>query len=247
MSAKYILRLDDACPTMDKKKWQKIENICDKYNIKPIVAVIPNNEDDLMKIDEYDTNFWNKVRNWQNKGWHIALHGYDHVYITPESGFLPFNKQSEFAGLSYESQEEKIKAGWKILQKEKIKCNIWVAPSHTFDKNTLTALEKVTNIKIISDGIALFPFKKHDFNWIPQQLWKFRKMPIGVWTACFHPNEITEIEILNLENFIKNNYQDFINIDILTYKNISILNYLFNITYLILFKIKRIKSALFNK
>ena len=26
MRAKYILRLDDACPTMDVAKWEKIEN-----------------------------------------------------------------------------------------------------------------------------------------------------------------------------------------------------------------------------
>jgi hypothetical protein len=23
--------------------------------------------------------------------------------------------------------------------------------------------------------------------WVPQQLWKFRKAPFGVWTVCIHP------------------------------------------------------------
>ncbi len=42
---KYIIRIDDACPTMNKEKWGLFE----KYlNIKPIVAVIPNNEDEKM-------------------------------------------------------------------------------------------------------------------------------------------------------------------------------------------------------
>ena len=159
MSAKYILRLDDACPTMDKKKWQRIEEICNRYDIKPIVAVIPDNQDIEMIIDKYDNNFWNKVREWQAKGWHVALHGYNHVYTTKSSGFLPFNNQSEFAGLHYKEQLEKIKKGWQIFEKEDIKSEVWVAPSHTFDENTLKALKNFTNIKIISDGLGLFPFK----------------------------------------------------------------------------------------
>ena len=42
---KFILRLDDAAPTMNKEKWDKIEKILDKYNIKPIVGIIPDNKD----------------------------------------------------------------------------------------------------------------------------------------------------------------------------------------------------------
>ena len=224
MSAKYILRLDDACPTMDRKKWQKVEDICDKYNIKPIVAVIPNNKDSQQKKDEYDENFWDKVRSWQVKGWHIALHGYDHVYISNDSGLVPFNNDSEFAGLSYEKQAQKIREGWKILQENGINANIWVAPSHTFDKNTLKALKENTTINIVSDGIALFPFKKYGFNWIPQQVWRFRKMPFGIWTGCFHPNEMSEKEFRDLDSFMEENYQNFIDIKVLKYKSFSILN-----------------------
>ena len=66
---KYIVRLDDACPTMDRKKWNRFFDILDKYNIKPIVAVIPNNEDKNMLIDEYDKNFIgraNRFLHWQD-------------------------------------------------------------------------------------------------------------------------------------------------------------------------------------
>ena len=45
MSARYLIRLDDACHTMDTFKWDKIENILDKYSVKPIVSVIPDNKD----------------------------------------------------------------------------------------------------------------------------------------------------------------------------------------------------------
>ena len=164
----------------------------------PIVAVIPNNEDRKQMKEEVDSQFWNKVRSWQKKGWHIALHGYDHVYISKSSGLVPFNNKSEFAGLSYEEQVIKIKEGWKIFKQENIDCKIWVAPSHTFDKNTLKALKEHTTIEIISDGVALFPFYRFGFKWIPQQVWRFRKMPFGLWSGCFHPNEMNDKEINDL-------------------------------------------------
>jgi len=242
LSAKYILRFDDACPTMDKRKWDKIETICDKYEIKPLIAVIPNNKDKSMMVDKYDEKFWDKIRDWQKKGWHIALHGFEHLYVTNKSGVLPFNKQSEFAGLSLEEQMIKIKKGWAIFQKEQIKSNIWIAPSHTFDRNTLLALKQETNIDKISDGIALFPFIKYEFKWLPQQVWKFRKMPFGVWTSCFHPNTMNENEFHNLELFIKENKDDFIDIEKLKYKQFCMMNIIFKYIFLGLLKIKRLKK-----
>jgi len=238
VSAKYIVRFDDASPTMDRKKWQRVEDICDRYHIKPIVAVIPNNNDPQQVKDSFDNHFWDKVRDWQNKDWHIALHGYDHVYVSKESGLVPFNSDSEFAGLSYEEQSKKIKDGWDIFRENGIKANIWVAPSHTFDENTLKALKEYTTISIVSDGIALFPFKKYGFEWIPQQVWRFRRMPFGVWTGCFHPNEMSEKEFQDLESFVKENYQNFIDIKDLKYKSFSFLNLLFEKIYWILRKLK---------
>lgn len=240
MSAKYILRLDDACPTMNSENWTRIENLCDKYNVKPIVAVVPNNKDEFLKKDEKDENFWKKVQQWQNRGWHIALHGYDHVYTTQEAGLVPFNNDSEFAGLSLEEQRTKIMKGLEVFKYNGIRTKIWVAPSHSFDKNTLKALEK-TSIKIISDGIGIKPFKKYNFNWIPQQVWHFRKMPFGTWTGCFHPNEMTEKEFINLENFLKINHKEFISIDALKYKKYSIVNMFFSLIY---WNIRRIKNVI---
>ena len=115
MSAKYILRLDDACPTMDVAKWDRIEKICDKFLIRPIIAVVPNNKDKKLIKNTIDINFWNKVRIWQNKGWHIALHGHDHIYISNSSGLVPFNNKSEFAGVNLKIQLEKIQKGINIF------------------------------------------------------------------------------------------------------------------------------------
>ena len=77
--AKYLIRLDDSCSTQKRENWEKIENILDQLNIKPIVAVIPFNKDKSLFINKQDKFYWEKVKSWQNKGWEIAVHGHSHI------------------------------------------------------------------------------------------------------------------------------------------------------------------------
>jgi len=217
MFAKYIIRLDDACPTMNKSNWNRIEKLLNFYNIKPIVAVVPNNQDENLMIDEVDKEFWEKVKNWQQKGWEIALHGYEHKYATQAKSIVPINDYSEFAGVTLEKQCEKIKEGIAIFKKYNISTRVWVAPAHSFDENTIKALKAESDITIISDGIAFAPFWEYGMHWIPQQVWKFREMFFGTWTGCFHPDTMGEQEFIRLENFIKKNATKFIAIDDLTF------------------------------
>ena len=65
LTSKYIIRLDDACHQMPNKKWQKFETYFVKNGIKPIVGVIPENKDEALG-EEFDHNFWERVRNWEN-------------------------------------------------------------------------------------------------------------------------------------------------------------------------------------
>lgn len=56
----YCLRLDDACPQMNAEKWAGVERILDKYKVRPIVGVIPENRDpDFVAVA--DENFWEKA------------------------------------------------------------------------------------------------------------------------------------------------------------------------------------------
>lgn len=208
---KYIIRLDDASPTMDRKKWNRVFEVLDRYDIKPIVAVIPHNEDKKMIIDKYDNKFWDKVRDWQNKDYHIALHGYNHVYTTKKRGIIPMNSRSEFAGVDISIQREKIKKGYNIFRKEGIKSNIWVAPAHSFDTNTLQVLREETSIDIISDGISFYPYTQDNFFWIPHQMWSFRERKNGIWTIGLHPNTMTDKKFREFEEFIENYSYEFIN------------------------------------
>ena len=75
-----LIRLDDIAECMNWYLMNKCETLFNKHSIKPLLGVIPNNQDkDLLKQTE-NSEFWNKVRGWQNQGWEIAMHGYTHIY-----------------------------------------------------------------------------------------------------------------------------------------------------------------------
>ncbi len=209
---RYLIRLDDACPYMDRVKWQRMEEILDKYGIKPLVGIIPANADPETKIDADDLHFWEKVQNWSKKGWAIALHGFDHICITHDGGINPVHKRSEFAGLSIEEQARKIENGYMILKENGIEPEYFFAPSHTYDKNTIKAIIDKTPIRIISDTISTKPYRLNNgMIVVPCQMGRCRKMQIsGYWTACYHPNIMDDRQFEMLETFLKENHQDFI-------------------------------------
>lgn len=224
MKNKYLIRLDDACPTMDAAKWQRMEDILDRYGVCPMVGVIPNNNDPKQKIDADNPAFWDKVNNWVKKEWAIALHGYDHRYISEEGlkGINPLWARSEFAGVPLEKQKEKIREGVKILRSHGIDPQYFFAPSHTYDINTLIALKEESNIRIISDTIATKPYKDGDFTIIPQLGGHCSEMKIsGIWTFCLHPSAMTEENFVATENFLKGHMDELIGFHNLDLSNVQ--------------------------
>ena len=209
----YLIRLDDACPTMDRAKWGQIELILDQYGIKPMVGVIPNNNDPKQRICPEDNNFWEVVNHWIKKGYSIALHGYNHCY-TSEGGLQGLNpiwSRSEFAGLPLVEQQQKIRKGIAIMQKAGINPKYFFAPSHTFDENTLVALRSESDIRIVSDTIATHPYRHGDFIFIPQFSGSCKVMPFnGIFTFCLHPSIMNEGQFISVENFLKEHQKEFI-------------------------------------
>lgn len=205
----YLMRLDDASEYMDIEKWTRMETLLDKYEIKPIYGIIPDNQDvELLKSGKVD-GFWSLMRNWQEKGWTPALHGYNHIFETNEGGINPVNKKSEFAGVELNRQKEKIRNGCEILKKNGIDAHIFFAPAHTFDKNTLTAIKEESSIRIISDTIANDIYYKDDFFFIPQQSGYCRKLPFKTVTFCYHPNIMQDDDFYSLEIFLKKEMNNF--------------------------------------
>ncbi len=206
MKLQYLVRLDDACPTMDRAKWQRMEKLLDCYNIKPLVGIIPANDDPDTMIDNADPDFWNKAHLWEGKGWQIALHGFSHVCDSNDGmqGLNPMWQRSEFVGISLHEQRRRIRQGYTILKEQGFSPHYFFAPSHTFDEITLEALRQETDIRIVSDTIGRYPYLKDDFFFIPQILGHAAKIPIsGIYTFCFHPNTMNDEAFARLESFLQ--------------------------------------------
>jgi len=203
MNAQYLLRFDDICPGMNWRVWDEIERVLYDQGIRPILAVIPDNQDKSLQVCEPNGSFWDRMRDYQRSGWTLAMHGWQHRYVTKDAGILGINNYSEFAGLPRVEQERKLSCGRAVFEREGIDSKVWIAPAHAFDKVTIEILRDL-GFRYISDGF--FPLPHVDdfgMTWVPQQLWSFRRRPFGTWTICFHINNWSSREILQFKSSIE--------------------------------------------
>ena len=110
-----LIRLDDIAENMNWDLMKKLEILFEKYEIKPVLGVVPNNKDtEFLYLPKKD-DFWNEVRKWNNKGWEIAMHGSTHVYdmVSDNKDYFSHGGKSEFCGHSLEIQMLRIKNGLK--------------------------------------------------------------------------------------------------------------------------------------
>ena len=206
----YFMRLDDACEKRNIPNWERMEALLDHCDIAPLVGIIPHCEDPDMAGFPLDPTFWEMtVPRWVQKGWTLALHGWNHICITNQGGLNPAQKRSEFAGVPLDVQKQKITDGVSVFREHGHEPAVFFAPSHTFDKNTLTALRACSEIRIISDTIASKPYTKYGFTFIPQQSGVVRKLPFDTITFCYHPNVMQEADFQRLEAFLEENRKLF--------------------------------------
>lgn len=205
---KIAIRLDDITPDMNWEKFYKMKLLLDREQIKPLLGVVPENRDELLHFEEAHSDFFAKVREWKNEGYSIAQHGFYHVYETKSKGLLGLNPFSEFAGLSYECQLEKLKKGKEILKKQGIESRIFMAPGHTYDKNTLQALREC-GFKYVTDGYTAENCKTQGLVFVPCRNSK-SVGGNGYDTLCFHTNLMSEEDFEGLGKWIHQNRASFV-------------------------------------
>jgi len=212
MTARYLLRFDDLCPTMDQARWRRMKVLVARHKLRPILAVVPQNRDPELMIDPPDADFWSEMRQHQAAGATIGLHGYRHRCEAKGRSLIPLHKRSEFAGISRAHQREWVRAGMGILRAEQLEPRIWVAPRHGFDRVTLEVLRD-EGIELVSDGFAKGPFVSHGVTWIPQQIWRPVEKSSGLWTICVHANSAAERAFTELEEFAEKFAEQFISVE----------------------------------
>ena len=206
--------MDDISDCMNWKIMDMCEILFDKYNIKPLLGIIPLNKDpELLKLSK-NTQFWNRVESWERKGWEITMHGCNHLYTQKsfKKDIFNYGGQSEFYGLDYLTQLNKIKIGLEEFKKRKINIRSFFAPNHIYDENTLKAL-KDSGINIIIDGYGLFPFYKNEILFIPQLFYKEIFLPFGIQSTQLHINEWNENNFENFSLFISKYYKKIVDLN----------------------------------
>ena len=208
----HMIRMDDITPDMDWEKFNRVREIFEKYEIRPLLGIVPENRDSDLQFDAPREDFWEVMRHLQRKGWVIAQHGMNHCYLTSCKGLLGINPFSEFAGLPFDVQFEKIQKGRQILKQEGIDSNIFMAPGHTFDKSTLRAL-KNCGFTCITDGLYKKPYCSDGLLFVPCRLQEYNKIR-GIDTLCLHSNLMSESDMAELEEFCRKNCKYIVPFDI---------------------------------
>ena len=210
--AQYLLRFDDLCPTVARTQWQRFLPLIEEFGIRPILAVVPDNQDRKLKHSAPDPEFWTQMRALEAAGATIALHGFQHMCISRGKSLVPLHQHSEFAGVAEDTQRHWIHAGLRILREQELHPRVWIAPRHGFDRHTLRAL-RAEGIRVLSDGFARVPFTRSGFTWIPQQLWGPVDKPKGLWTICVHSNAARNSLVDSLLEFLRLHAAQFTSVD----------------------------------
>lgn len=218
---KIAIRMDDITPDMDWAAFYRVKEILDHAGVKPLLGIVPDNRDPNLHKNDSRQDFWELMRNLQAEGWCMALHGMHHIYTSEKGGLFPLNNLSEYAGLPYETQYEMICRGKDILEQNGIHTTLFMAPAHSYDKNTLKALVK-NGFQGVTDGFGDSPYLYQGLIFYPIsfRMEKTMQKNSGYSTMVIHANTMTEGDFRVLEKRISDqnrntnckfiSYQDYL-------------------------------------
>ena len=209
MPTRFLIRLDDITPGMAWSKFAPFEQLADELGLAYLIGVVPDCQDKALTVEPERADFWEWLRGRAAKGWTLAQHGHTHVYMTESRGLLGIGRKSEFAGLSYSEQYEKLAAGKDILLREGVWHGVFMAPSHSFDANTLKAL-KALDFKALTDGYGFYAYDLGGLVALPQLLARPLGLGLGVETVCLHANTMGEGSIRQMIAFMRQNRSSMI-------------------------------------
>jgi len=208
--SKYLIRLDDIAPNMDWERYQEVIDLLDHYQVKPLLGVIPDNCDpDLLCFPKYEGDFWGVIRDRVECGYEVALHGYQHRLDSSSGGILNIHSHGEFAGHSKKVQTERMSRGLELFRRNGVETKVFMPPAHSYDSNTLECMYEL-GLTILTDGYALWPFWQEGILHVPQLFAMPFSAPLGVYTFCFHLNELSSDQMKRIHSFLSKQNKNFI-------------------------------------
>ena len=182
MSAKFLVRFDDMCPTVNWPLWQQLEQVMIDEDVRPILAVVPDNLDPrcTKASATSDSGTWCAVG---RRAVGHRLHGYQHRYVNRNAGMVGLNHYSEFAGVPIDEQRDKLIRDWKFSS-AKVRSGM-LDRARTLVRRSHGKAVSELGVNHDQRRLVAFPASRRRIKnvvWVPQQLWKFRYVPFGVWT-----------------------------------------------------------------
>lgn len=195
MGRKIAVRMDDITPDMNWDNFIFFQKLFEEAGITPLLGIVPENQDPKLCCGAAREDFYEAVKSLEENGYSLAMHGFHHVYTSKNCGIFPLNNYSEFAGISFDKQKEMLMLGRDKLKEHGIETDIFMAPAHSYDHNTLRAL-KETGFTKITDGYGKSPYMYKGLTFYPIsfRLSRSLKQRSGVTTMVLHANTVTEAE-----------------------------------------------------
>jgi len=191
MATLYLIRFDDVTPGMAWTRFQPFEDLARDLRLPYLLGVVPDCRDVKLMVEPTRIDFWPWIRRMKAQGATIAQHGFTHLYETQHKGLLGIGRKSEFAGLPYEVQYHRLARGKEIMQNEGVWDGVFMAPSHSFDADTVKAL-KALGFRALTDGFGFFPYEIEGLHAVPQLFARPIGFGIGVETVCIHANTLSD-------------------------------------------------------
>ena len=211
MGRKIAVRMDDITPDMNWDNFIFFQRLFEEAGITPLLGIVPENQDSKLCCGAVQEDFYEVIGSLEEKGYSLAMHGFHHVYTSKSGGIFPLNNYSEFAGVSFNKQKEMLRLGRNKLKEHGIETDIFMAPAHSYDHNTLRAL-KETGFTKITDGFGRNPYiyKGITFYPISFRLSRSLKQKKGVTTMVIHANTVTEADKERYVRIFRENGKDMI-------------------------------------
>ena len=208
---KIAVRMDDITPDMNWENFSFFQDLFKQTGITPLLGIVPENRDVKLSPEAPHEDFYMRMKELEKQGYCFAMHGCYHVYTTKCGGRFPLNSYSEFAGLPYDKQKELLAYGKEKLKEHGIETDIFMAPAHSYDDNTLKALKELGFNKI-TDGFGKVPYMEKGLTFYPISflLGRSFKQKKGVTTMVIHANTVTEADKKRYEQIFRDHGKNMI-------------------------------------
>lgn len=198
VSALYLLRFDDICPTMRWSVWETVEPLLVRHLVRPVIGLVVDNQDPSLRLEEPRTDFWERVRGWQKRGWTIGFHAFRHVNHETSNADAP-KQRGEFAGRHELAQRAMLTEALELLRQQDISEVVWAPEPGSYDRTTLRLLHEF-GIRVIVDGSGSSARRDaQGYFWLPRPVPKWSTQRNGVWTIGLTINSWTPQDIEELE------------------------------------------------